>query len=275
MVNDNYELLNRYEAYKNFVGEATFVDIARSTDPACSNQPWEALSMIIKRIGIPKVLQIWTKGPRGVLRKGKDLLDECRFNGCIILCQLTVNGYGTSIEPKVPFPVDWGGIDAMIEFLKTPQAVLWRYDPVIPGISDLKIFRSLAENFSRRGITRGTYNWVETGMDVVRERFLPFYGQINLNLDKKQFSLALEHIANEYGIDFMHLAETERLNTELRAVSRGSWQYEWLTEIGDEFPLRNFMPGALRGGCMCAHSFDVGIEGQFEDCHKCAYCFAR
>jgi hypothetical protein len=275
MINNNYELLNRYEAYKKVVGEATFVDIARSTDPACSNQPWDALRMIIKHTGVPKILQIWTKSPRGVLRKGRDLLEECRFNGCIILCQLTVNGYGTLIEPKVPFPVDWDGIDTMIEFLKTPQAVLWRYDPVIPGISDLKTFRSLAENFSRRGITRGTYNWVETGMEVVQKRLSPFYEQIDLSLDKKRFSFELEHIANEYGIDFMLLAETERLDAELRVVSRGSWQYEWLTEIGDEFPLRDFMPGALRGGCMCAHSFDVGIEGQFEDCHKCVYCFAR
>jgi hypothetical protein len=275
MANNNSELLNRYEAYRSIVGEATFVDIARSTDPACSNQPWNALNMIIERIGVPKVLQIWTKGPRGVLRKGRSLLEECRFRGCTILCQLTVNGYGPSIEPKVPFPVDWDGIDAMIKFLKTPQAVLWRYDPVIPGISDLKVFRSLAENFSHRGITRGTYNWVETGMEVVRERLSPFYEQLDLNLDKKQFSFELEHIANKFGIDFMHLAETERLDAELRVVSRGSWQYEWLTEIGDEFPLRDFMPGALRGGCMCAHSFDVGVEGQFENCHKCVYCFAR
>ena len=269
------ELFNRYKAYKNFVGEATFVDIARTTDPACSDQPWDALQMIIERTGVPKVLQIWTKGPRGALGKGRRLLEVCRSNGCTILCQLTVNGYGTAIEPKAPYPVDWDGIDAMIQFLKTPQAVLWRYDPVIPGISDVNIFRSLAENFSRRGITRGTYNWVETSMEVVRERLSPFYHQFDLNLDKKRFSLELEQIANEYGIDMMQLAETERLDAALRVVSRGSWQYEWLTEIGDEFPLRDFMPGALRGGCMCAHSFDVGMEGQFENCHQCVYCFAK
>jgi len=138
----------------------------------------------------------------------------------------------------------------------------------------LKMFKTLTKQFSARGVTRGTYNWVETGIEAVRERLEPFYARIDLSLDKNKFSHEMEKNAARNGIEMMVLAEAEKLDLELRAVSRGSWQYEWLTEIGDGFPDRDFMAGALRKGCMCAHSFDVGLEGQFEQCHRCVYCFA-
>lgn len=268
------ELLRAYREYLKLAGDAAFIDVARSTDAACCDQPWESLKTLIDAFGVPRVIQIWTKGPRGLLQKGAELLEYCRAKGAVIVCQLTVNGYGPTVEPRVPWPIDWAGIDGMIDFLKTPQAILWRYDPVIPGIADLGVLEGLAQAFGQRGVTRGTYNWAELGWFFVRERLGRLYDRIDFQLDKDLFSQEIERIGSRYGISFMILAEAEGLAASLNAVSRGSWQYEWLTEVGDGFPPRDFLPGARRGGCMCAPSFDIGFEGQFGKCHGCVYCFA-
>jgi hypothetical protein len=267
-------LMNSYQVYLNFVGNSTFIDIARCTDPACVNQPWESLKIISDEFGAPKVIQIWTKGPRKVLEKGRQLLETLRAQGAIIVCQLTVTGFGPEFEPLVPWPVDWEGIDKMIEFLGSPKALLWRYDPVIPGISDLEMFEDLSKEFAKRGISRAVYNWGEYGMELVRKRMGKLYNRIDFTKDKNKLSEDIERIGLENGINFMILAEGEKLSENLNVSSRGSWQYEWLVEVCKGFPSSYFMPGANRPGCMCAPSFDVGLENQYHQCHGCVYCFA-
>lgn len=264
----------RYQEYLQVVREDTFIDIARCTDPARTDQPWRDLAYISKQYGHPKVVQIWTKNAGGVLDRGQDLLESLKKNGSILLCQLTVTGFGPEIEPLVSWPVDWENIDRMITFLGTPQALLWRFDPIFPGLTDLDTLRYLAKNFAERGITRAVYNWGECGMELVQARMGNLVERIDSTLDMNALSRQIEQIGTEYGIDFSILAEGEKLDAQLNLASRGNWQYEWLTAIGEDFPSRAFMPGTNRPGCLCAHSFDVGTAGQFGDCHQCVYCFA-
>ena len=263
-----------YREYLALVGDATFVDIARCTDPARTEQPWNSLLFIVENFGWPQVVQIWTKGPREVLRRGRVLLSLLREQGAITICQLTVTGFGPEFEPLVPWPVDWDGIDEMIAFLGTPEALLWRYDPVIPGISNLETLQYLAENFANRGVSKAVYNWGEYGSGLVQSRFGPLYRRIDVSVDMNALSLEIEAIGRAHDISFSILAEGEKLDTRLNLSSRGSWQYEWLARVGDGLPSRDYLPGANRPGCMCAPSFDVGIEGQFGSCHGCIYCFA-
>ena len=267
-------LREAYSDYLTLVGNSAFIDIARCTDPARTDQPWEALSFISENFGIPQVVQIWTKGPREVLRRGHMRLCHLREQGTMLICQLTVTGFGPEFEPLVPWPVDWDGIDKMIDFLGTPEAVLWRYDPVIPGVSNLEMLRYLAQNFADRGVTKAVYNWGEYGWGLVRNRIGVLDDRIDVSIDMNAFSHAIESIGQEYGIGFSILAEGEKLDGQLSLSSRGCWQYEWLAKVGDGFPSRDFLPGANRPGCICAPSFDVGTAGQFSSCHGCIYCFA-
>jgi hypothetical protein len=272
---DNISLKHSFQQFLDLVGDTTFIDVARCTDPACTDQPWESLDFVCREFDIPRIIQIWTKGPRAALQRGRKILEQCRRHGTIIICQLTVTGFGPEVEPRVPWPVDWQGIDQMISFLGTPQALLWRYDPVIPGISDMDTLETLAEKFAELGISRAVYNWGEYGWELVRKRMGKFYDRIDFGLDKNVVSRKIEHIGQSHGIDFLILAEGEKLSGDLNLSSRGCWQYEWLTEVCEDFPSRNLLPAVYRAGCMCAPSFDIGIEGQFNRCHGCVYCFAH
>lgn len=267
-------LRDRYLEYLALVGHATFVDISRRTDPGRSGQPWQALSFIADTYGIPKVVQIWTKGPRDALRRGRPLLERFRRDGTTIMCQHSATGFGPEIEPHVPWPIDWAGVAEMIEFLGTPDAMLWRYDPVIPGWSTLETFSSMAENFSRLGVKLACYNRGECGLGLVRSRLSEREYQVDRTVDINAFSRSIEEIGRSWGIEFTTLSEGEKLDCELNMCSRCCTQYEWLSRVGDGFPLRDFLPGGTRSGCICAPSFDVGIEGQFGACYGCAYCFS-
>ncbi|MBN2535144.1 MAG: DUF1848 family protein [Spirochaetales bacterium] len=269
------KFLHSYKQYLQLVNnKATFIDIARCIDPACVEQPWNRLKFIADEFGIPRVVQIWTKNPGDVLRRGQHLLNEFRKDGTIVICQLTVTGFGPEFEPRVPWPVDWQGIDMMIDFLGTPRALLWRYDPVIPGISDLGMFEYLVRNFAQRGITRAVYNRGEYGLELVRKRMGHLYHRIDFTLDKNILSHEIEQTGRDHGIEFLVLAEGEQLAKPLNVSSRGCWQYEWLVQASDSFPSRDFLPGVFRPGCICAPSFDIGHDGQYEHCHGCVYCFA-
>jgi hypothetical protein len=263
-----------YRVYLTVVGEAAFIDIARCTDPARTDQPWKSLDFLIRNFGIPPVVQIWTKGPRESLSRGRALLTLLREQRTTILCQLTVTGLGPEIEPDVPWPVDWDGIEELIAFLGTPEAVLWRYDPVFPGLSDISQLRYLAANFASRGVSKAVYNQAEYGLELVGRRMGAQVARIDGAADTNAFSREIESTGRDYGIGFATLAEGEKLDGTLSLSSRGCWQYEWLARAGHGFPSRDFLPGAKRPGCMCAHSFDVGRPGQFAACHRCVYCFA-
>ena len=267
-------LRKAYGEYLAVVGDAAFIDIARCTDPARTDQPWNALAYIAQNFGWPRVVQIWTKGPREALHRGRALLSLLREHETIVICQLTVTGFGPEIEPLVPWPVDWDGIDELIAFLGTPEAILWRYDPVIPGLSDLETLRVLAANFAERGVTKAVYNWGEYGTGLVRDRLGRLDRRIDLAVDMNSLSHEIEAVGRAHGIGFSILAEGEKLDGQLNLSSRGCWQYEWLARVGDGLPPRDFLPGANRPGCICAPSFDVGVAGQFEACHGCVYCFA-
>ncbi len=267
-------LRKAYREYLNLVGNATFIDIARCTDPARTEQPWNSLSFIAENFDWPQVVQIWTKGPREVLQRGHALLSLLREKRTTIICQLSVTGFGPEFEPLVPWPVDWAGIDEMIAFLGTPEALLWRFDPVIPGVTDLEMLRYLAANFASHGISKAVYNWGEYGLGLVQNRIGPLDRRIDLSVDMNALSHEIEAVGQSYGIEFSILAEGEKLDEQLNLSSRGCWQYEWLARIGDGFPSRDYLPGAHRPGCMCAPSFDVGRAGHFGSCHGCVYCFA-
>jgi hypothetical protein len=228
----------------------------------------------MEKFGYPQVVQIWTKGPREVLRRGRTILTNLHEQGTVIICQLTVTGFGPKFEPLVPWPVDWDGIDEMIAFLDTPEAILWRYDPVIPGISDLGMLHYLAENFAKRGVFKAVYNWGEYGLRLVRNRIGILGQNIDPSVDMNVLSHQIESVGRSHGIFFSILAEGEKLDGQLNLSSRGCWQYEWLARISDGFPSRDMLPGAHRPGCICAPSFDVGTTGQFNSCHGCVYCFA-
>ena len=86
--------LQDYAAYLARVGDATYVDCTRRTDPARAPRVWENLRAVAEAYGPPWILQIWTKNPRGVMELGGALLERLCAGGTTITCQLTVTGLG-------------------------------------------------------------------------------------------------------------------------------------------------------------------------------------
>ncbi len=220
----------------------------------------------------PQVVQIWTKGPSGILKLGSAIVRELRERGTTVICQLSVTGLGREIEPHVPWPVDWTAIEDLADLLGGPEAIAWRYDPVVPGYSDLRVLDEIAGRFAARGITRASYNWLQPGRALVQERMGSWASKFRFD-DVEEFSLGIERIGRKHGIEFTILAEGEKLPGSLNLSTRGAWQYEWLMETGAGFPTREMLPGVFRPGCMTAPSFDVGVAGQYRSCFGCVYCF--
>ena len=92
-----------YARYRQRVGEATYIDLTRRTDPARILQVWANLREVVAAYGPPWVLQIWTKDAAGVLRQGEETLRVLVAAGTTLTAQVTVTGLAGSIwEPGVP-----------------------------------------------------------------------------------------------------------------------------------------------------------------------------
>ncbi|NLD71409.1 MAG: hypothetical protein GX649_01680, partial [Chloroflexi bacterium] len=92
-----------YARYREAVGEATYVDISRRTDPGRIPAVWANLREVVDAHGAPWVVQVWTKSVGGVLALGGDTLRALVDAGATVTAQVTMTGLaGTIWEPGVP-----------------------------------------------------------------------------------------------------------------------------------------------------------------------------
>ena len=95
--------LEDYPRYLERVGEATYLDVTRRTDPARIERVWDNLRAVVDAFGAPWIVQIWTKDAAGTLTKGSSVLRCLRRYGTTLAAQVTVTGLaGSAWEPLVP-----------------------------------------------------------------------------------------------------------------------------------------------------------------------------
>ena len=277
-----YFRLEDYAGYAARVGEATYIDITRRTDPARVTKVWDNLRAVVSCYGAPWVVQLWTKDAEGALRHGAAVLAGLVRAGTVVTAQVTVTGLaGTKWEPKVP-PESFRGVAALAGAIGGFRHVTWRYDPVIPTVHSLDRYGELAMEAAQLGITRSVVNFLARPgrykrVDRRLAGSLPGWSEGLPWYDaewKKRTAIAMVAIASSQGISVACCAESAELAARvpgLRPAACGD--YEWFVSLSGRDPGRVSGPVSRRG-CGCAPYFDVGMYGQWRRCHSCLYCYA-
>ena len=271
-----------YGRYLEKVGDASYIDLSRRTDPARIASVWDNLDEVTRTYGPPWVLQIWTKDPAAVVRRGEELLRRLMSAGTTITAQITITGLaGTVWEPRVPTQA-FALVPPLMDLVGGPEHVKWRYDPIIPTVHTLERYHRLAEQAQDLGITRGVINFVaEPGRYVRVDRrlasVLPEWGQGMPRYDvtwREAVARRLVRTAKGMGISLACCAESAELAKSVPNLQPPACgDYAWFIELSGRDPGRVPYRGS-RSGCGCARYYDVGNYGNWKNCHQCVYCYA-
>jgi hypothetical protein len=274
--------LEDYPRYLERVGEATYLDVTRRTDPARIPRIWDNLRAVVEAYGAPWVVQLWTKDPAGTLARGRPLLERLLAEGTTLAAQVTVTGLsGTVWEPHTP-PDPLPGLADLVALAGGADHVRWRYDPVIPGVHRLDRFRRLAEQMAGLGLRHCIVNFVAPPgrykrVDARLAGVLPGWAEGLPGYDEgwqAEEASRLVAAAAEHGLEVATCAESAALAGRVPGLGPAACgDYDWFVTLSGRDPGR-VPTGGSRPGCGCAAYFDVGLYGQWRRCHQCLYCYA-
>jgi hypothetical protein len=274
--------LEDYARYQERVGEATYIDVTRRTDPARIERVWDNLHAVVEAYGAPWIAQLWTKDAEGVLARGGSLLRRLLADGTTLAAQVTVTGLGHTVwEPLVPAE-PFAGVADLIALLGGPDHVKWRYDPIIPTVHHPDRFRRLAEQAVALGISRCVINFVAPPgrykrVDVRLSGALPGWNEGLPGYDdawRAESAACLLGMADELGLIVAACAESTKLAAQVPGLQVAACgDHDWFVALSGQDPGRAPTSGS-RPGCGCAAYFDVGLYGQRQRCHRCLYCYA-
>lgn len=160
----------------------------------------------------------------------------------------------------------------MVAFIE-PQAVCWRYDPVVPGVSSLKDFETIAKHFSDLGVCVASIKAVNYSRENIRETMGDLVNEIDTSVNVIDFLRKAGEISRSYDIELSVCAESRDLAQTCNLASRGCGDYDWFTKISKQSYKPKFRPS--RTGCACLDYYDIGEYGPFDKCHGCVYCYAH
>lgn len=274
--------LEDYARYLERAGDATYLDVTRRTDPARIEKVWQNLRAVVQSYGAPWIVQLWTKDAAGTIGLGEQILSGLREAGTTLAAQITVAGLGgTSWEPLAP-SAPFHGVGDLISLVGGADHIKWRYDPVIPTVHRLDLFRRLAERAARLGITRCVLNFlVPPGrykrVDARLSRALRGWSNGMPGYDecwRAQAAAELIEAAIDFGLSVAVCAESSGLSDRVKGLQPASCgDHAWFAALAGRAPDRARTFGS-RKGCGCAAYFDVGMYGQWRHCHRCLYCYA-
>jgi hypothetical protein len=274
--------LEDYPRYLQRVGDATYIDVTRRTDPARIDRVWANLDAVIRVFGAPWIVQIWTKDAGGVLNRGGEMLRRLRRQGTTLAAQVTVTGLGgTEWEPEVPRE-PFAGVADLMALLGGPQHISWRYDPIIPTVHQPERFLRVARHAADLGITRGNINFLAPPgrykrVDRRLAPILPSWSEgIAHHHDTWQVEIAtqLADLAADLNLRLAVCAESAALARKVPGLAPAACgDHDWFVALSGQDPGRPSFQGS-RPGCGCAAYFDVGLYGQHRRCHGCLYCYA-
>lgn len=250
-----------------------WVDYTRRNDPACP-AGLERLMEILSKSVTPRVLCFWTKAPAVVASLYGKLIQDLQKKGTLVLAQVTLNSY-YELEPGVK--PEYGHLLDFVQLLGGPEYIRARFDPIIPGYTTLKHFKTHLEKITSVGIKYTTLNFlVPTYHDVadrLRKKGVRFYTPSN---EKKNEIIAkMAETAQKSGVSVAVCAETAFLAEAIPGVLPAKCaDGEWAVNLGVN---ENFKIRPSRKGCGCMYSTDWGVypnHKQGYSCrHQCAYCY--
>jgi hypothetical protein len=274
--------LEDYPRYLERVGEATYIDVTRRTDPARIERVWDNLHAVLEAFGAPWVVQLWTKDAAAALARGGPLLRRLVHEGTTLAAQVTVTGLsGTVWEPQTPSE-PFSGVADLIALAGGPEHVKWRYDPIIPTVHDLDRFRRLAGRAAALGIRRCVLNFIAPPgrykrVDGRLSPVLPGWEDGMPAFDEAwRVGTAAEmvEVAGQAGLTAAVCAESSDLAARVPGLQPAACgDHGWFVQLSGRDPGRAATTGS-RPGCGCAAYFDVGLYGQWQRCHRCLYCYA-
>jgi hypothetical protein len=274
--------LEDYGRYIDRVGEATYLDVTRRTDPARIERVWDNLRAVVEAFGAPWIVQLWTKDAAAALARGGPLLGRLLRQGTTLAAQVTVTGLsGTVWEPLTPAE-PFAGVTDLISLAGGPDHVKWRYDPVIPTVHDLDRFRRLAGGAAALGITRCVINFIAPPgrykrVDARLSGILPAWSEGMPGYDgawRAETAAQLVEVGRECDLSVAACAESAGLVGRVPGLQPAvCGDHDWFVALSGRDPGRGPATGS-RPGCGCTAYFDVGLYGQRQRCHQCLYCYA-
>ncbi len=271
-----------YARYRAAVGEATYLDVTRRTDPARFPQVWDHLREVLATFGPPWVVQLWTKDVAGTLQLGEALLRELVTAGTTVTAMVTCTGLaGTVWEPLVP-PETLCHLPRLAEIVGGMQHIKWRYDPIIPTVHRAERFQRLARQAAALGVTQGVINFIAPPghykrVDRRLAALLPGWAEGMPGYDlawQEATARELVALAAEEGIRLACCAECAILARRVPGLAAATCgDYAWFVRLSGRDPGRVASQGS-RPGCGCARYYDLGAYGRWAHCHRCAYCYA-
>ena len=228
----------------------------------------------VRRIRIsPDVVDcivFWTKVPGAVL----PVLPEIACMGYSCMFQVTVNPYGSPVEPALP-PLQEriAAVQALAE-AAGKHRVIWRYDPIV--MSEAYTVGWHAERFAAMvGQLAGS---VRKGVIS----FLDEYAKIRVRLRQHGLRTCREEEMNALAAAFAPVAARHHLplqtcaeKVDLSAYGIGHGACLDARDIAEAIgrPLQLRRNSNQRPECGCVQSIDVGA---YNTCHNgCVYCYAN
>lgn len=194
---------------------------------------------------------------------------------------LTLTGLGGgALEPGAPSTrAVLGELDRLIAALRgDPRRVLWRFDPVLPGVSDLATFEALAGELGGRGVRSCIFSF--PAQMSLKGSLDPQYARFGIRrasrVEKRETALRMAEIAARHGLSLQVcnqpgvVADCGGAVQEARCISA-----ELAAKLHPRaFPLTLDRDPSQRRNCNCDRSHDIG---RYDDlCRSgCAYCYSR
>jgi hypothetical protein len=173
-------------------------------------------------------------------------------------------------------------VENLISLAGSADHIKWRYDPVIPTVHRLDTFRRVAEQAARLGIShcvlnflvpRGRYKRVDTRLSGKLRGWSE--GMFGYDISwRAQTAAELVEASSPLGMSVAVCAESSDLTARVEGLqSAACGDHAWFAALSGHDPGRAPTSGS-RKACGCAAYFDVGMYGQWRNCHQCLYCYA-
>ncbi len=219
-------------------------------------------------------LVIWTKNPRNLIAEGslKEVLKKYRQ----IYLHLTVTGMGGGeFEPLIPpWEETVGMIEPLVELVKGPERISWRFDPILEAqkngrtYSNLPLFSQLCAAVAPWGIKTCRVSWVSPYKKVVGRLGGRGWSLVAEDPEKrKKQAEGLGLIARRHGMELLFCSMNGFPGS--RCIDG-----ELLGRIHpDGLPCSQEKARGQRPLCGCTHSLDIGWYS-LKCRHGCLYCYA-
>lgn len=218
---------------------------------------------------------LWSKNYMPLL----PYLDELDAGGYRMLFHFTINGLPKVFEPRVPDTADLVECALSLSERYGPDAVLWRYDPVlISSVTDrqyhLHRFRELCAALEG-AVRRCYFSFVVFHRKVQRntELLCGKTGVVCYDLptaDRIGIANALTDIASEHGIEIFSCCGDYLVEGKIKKAH--CTDAELLRRLYPD-KMRRLAKFPIREGCGCCECTDIGA---YDTCaHGCVYCYAN